>query len=197
MKRQLNGSAGAVLVEYALVLGLLLFASFGAIRYLDRESTAEVDRQADCIATRPPPPSCQPRAVSTTTTLVGTPTSNPTTTTVAPIPAASWELLLPSVDTGEGQWTATVLFSVAFPGVEGDPPTPVPGVELMAEVEVNTGGPIPPLFFVSCITGEDGTCVLEFTTPFPDVTRMVFRNAEVGPPAAGDLDPLWLEAFPP
>lgn len=69
---------GATLVEYALVVALLVVGAIGAIQFLQREGSAEVAAQADCVSTRPPPPSCQIRAVTTSTTRDP---SSPTTTT--------------------------------------------------------------------------------------------------------------------
>ncbi len=113
MRARKTRELGATLVEYALVVSLLLVVSVGAIQGLEDNTEAEVANDFDCVSDRPPPPSCQRFALTTTTTEVidattstteattttteatTTTTEATTTTTAAPVPApttASWDL---------------------------------------------------------------------------------------------------------
>jgi Flp pilus assembly pilin Flp len=168
MRRPLQRSdRGATLVEYALIVALVVVASFGAIQFLTTQSEAEVATQADCVSTRPPPPSCQSRAVtdsttstisadttttteSTTTTTTTTTTSTTTTTPPATTPP-SYELSLTTTTGRAGasqNWSATVspVVTNASNGIVG-------GVEVRFTWAAgsNSGQGI-------CVTGADGSC---------------------------------------
>ena len=67
---------GATLVEYALILAVVVVGGLGAIRYLTDQGSAEVADQADCVSTRPPPPSCIRASVTTVTTVTPSSTSH-------------------------------------------------------------------------------------------------------------------------
>jgi Flp pilus assembly pilin Flp len=178
MRRPLQRSdGGATLVEYALIVALVVVASFGAIQFLTNQSEAEVATQADCVSTRPPPPSCQPRAVTTappasspstptstipadTTTTTESTTTTTTTTTTAPPPATtpppatappSYELSLTTTTGRAGasqNWSAEV-----SPIVTNASNGIVAGVEVRFSWAAgsNTGQGI-------CVTGPDGRC---------------------------------------
>ena len=158
---------GAVLIEYALVLFLLLVGSVGTIELLDRESRKEVNHQADCIATRPPPESCQPRPVTT-----ADPSDPPTSPdTVAPPPDFTGAVSFTNgriEDQPGGIWDAIVDVSLQ---VDGEQATPYGGATVRVRVTI-TAPPTPTPFFIDCLTAADGTCELRFTTPFPGVTGM-------------------------
>jgi len=161
---------GAVLVEYALVLGLLLVGSFGTIQVLEQRSDDEVNRQADCISTRPPPPSCQPRTVTTL------PPSSvpPTTTTTQPQVAGTLTFLTPRIEDlspPDGRWDAIVDVSLQ---ADGPPPSPFPGATVRVKVTI-TAPANPTPFFKDCVTAPDGMCELRFTTPAPGVTEVTFE----------------------
>lgn len=77
---------GATMVEYVLIVSLVALGGLVTVRFLTDQGSAEVADQADCVSTRPPPPSCIRPIVSTTTTVVAPTTSTteaPTTTTTA------------------------------------------------------------------------------------------------------------------
>jgi Flp pilus assembly pilin Flp len=174
MRRPLQRSdGGATLVEYALIVALVVAASSGAIQFLTDQSEAEVATQADCVSTRPPPPSCQPRAVTTAppasspstptnptstipadTTTTTESTTTTTTTTTTPPPATtppSYELSLTTTTGRAGasqNWSAEVspIVTNASNGI-------VAGVEVRFSWAAgsNTGQGI-------CVTGPDGRC---------------------------------------
>jgi len=75
------GVRGAALIEYALALSLFVFVSIGALEMLEDSTREEVANEFDCVSERPPPPSCQLRAVTTTTST----TTTTTTTTEVPV----------------------------------------------------------------------------------------------------------------
>lgn len=82
---------GVTLIEYVLVFTSLVLVTAAGAKYLQANANQQVSMQANCISTRPPPASCQVRAISTTTTLVPPPT---TATTAPPPPSeASWTSL--------------------------------------------------------------------------------------------------------
>jgi hypothetical protein len=169
-RRRLGADRGAVLVEYAVVLSLLLVSSFGVIQLLDDKSRAEVNHQADCISTRPPPPSCQPRTVTTLPPSSIPPTS---ASTIAPPTGTSGTASVSNArieDQAGGIWDAVtdVLFQT-----DGDPAIPYAGATVRVRVTI-TAPPNPTPFFVDCVTGADGTCELRFTTPGPGVTGITF-----------------------
>jgi hypothetical protein len=161
---------GAVLVEYALVLGLLLVGSFGTIQVLEQRSDDEVNHQADCISTRPPPPSCQPRTVTTPPPTI----VPPITTTTQPQITAKVTFLNPRTEDlspPDGRWDAVVDASLQ---VDGPPPSPFAGAIVRVKATIVTpANPTP--FFIDCVTALDGTCELRFTTPAPGVTELTFE----------------------
>lgn len=169
--KRMRADRGAVIVEYALVLALVLVPSFCTIQQLDKSSRTEVNHQANCIATRPPPPSCQPRSVTTLPPGWVIPTS--TTTTQPPsTPSGTLSFLNPAVeDLPGGTWDAIVFASFQ---VAGDPVTP--GVGATVRVRVTITAPANPTpFFIECVTtAPGGLCELRFTTPAPGVTALRF-----------------------
>ena len=75
---------GATLVEYALALAALCVAIIGGVELLTDAGRDELANQANCVETRPPPVSCQIRAITTSTSSGPVSTAAPTTTSTAP-----------------------------------------------------------------------------------------------------------------
>lgn len=112
------------MVEYVLIVAAVVGLGLLAVRFLTSEGSAEVASQADCVATRPPPPSCL-RPVLTTTTSVVTPststtaapttttTAAPTTTTTTTAPASTTTTAAPTTTTTAParQWQGAAEFS--------------------------------------------------------------------------------------
>lgn len=169
-----------MLVEYALVLTLLLLGSAGAIRFLEDEAAQEVDDEAECMSMRPPPPGCQPQAVTTSTTVSGPTTTNPTTTTVLPMASLTWEDSR-SEPIDADLWDAVTEPEVTAPDGDGLN-QPVLGATVRVEAVVTQPPPESTPFFLSCVTDETGRCELRFTTPYPGIQRIELRNAEVTAP---------------
>jgi Flp pilus assembly pilin Flp len=93
---------GATLVEYSLILAVVVVGAIGAISYLADRGSAEVADQADCVSTRPPPPSCIRASVTTVTTVTPPSTSTteaPTTTTTTSAPATTTTTAAPGTTT--------------------------------------------------------------------------------------------------
>jgi Flp pilus assembly pilin Flp len=84
-EHRLRGDTGATMTEYAVVAALLLVVSIGAIKFLQAGANKQINLQADCVSTRPPPVSCQVPAIQTTTTV----SVAPTTPTVPPASGTS------------------------------------------------------------------------------------------------------------
>lgn len=115
---RLRGSVGATLVEYSLIIALVVVPSIGAMNYLTKQANKETNNQADCISTRPPPPSCQVRPVTTTTT-AGDPATSTTSTPSSTVPPSSTTSSTTSSTVSPSSTTSTVPPSTA-------PPTTVP-----------------------------------------------------------------------
>lgn len=126
--RRSQRERGATLVEYSLIFAFLVVIAVGSLQYLTTQAEEQVANQADCVATRPPPPACQVPALDTTTTLVGSPTTAPPVT----IPGggtASWTTPLTSVGT-----TVSGTLTVGMSG------TPIPDALVWYSVTCNPGG---------------------------------------------------------
>lgn len=80
---------GASLTEYALVFTFFVVVAVASLQYLTTSAEDQVSLQADCVASRPPPVECQPPALNTTTTLLGSPTTQPPQT-IPPGGVALW-----------------------------------------------------------------------------------------------------------
>jgi len=176
-----------VLVEYALVLALLLVGSLGVIRFLEGEAADEVDEEAECMSMRPPPPGCQPRAVTTSTSLVGPTTTNSTTTTIVPVASIAWQDSRSEVVTVD-TWDAVTEPEVTAPDSDGLS-QPVQGATVQVEAVVTQPPPESTPFFLTCVTDATGRCELRFTTPFPGVQRVEYRNPTVTVPGM-DIGPI-------
>ena len=166
--RRVRSDRGAVLVEYALVLTLLLVGSLGVIELLGEKSDEEVNRQADCISTRPPPPGCQPRSVTTLPPTSIPPTSVVTTAPPPEVTATATFVNGRIEDQVDGIWDAVI--EVLFE-TDAEPASPYGGATVRARVTiVAPSNPNP--FFIDCLTEADGTCELRFTTPAPGITEL-------------------------
>jgi hypothetical protein len=147
------------MVEYALVLVLFVLAGVASIKFLERVSGEEVDNQANCIETRPPPVSCQILAVTTTTTAPPDPST--TSTTVALPPPLqlgfvnSQAVADPSAPAG---WYAELEVEVS------DTEGPIEGSSVRVGLLVtNPAGSQP--FYSNCLTLADGRCSVRFDPP--------------------------------
>lgn len=79
-----RSSSGATLVEYAFVLSLLAIAIIPVLGMMEDTSRDEVANEFDCVSERPPPTTCQQRALAVTTT-----SASPTSTTSTPATTSS------------------------------------------------------------------------------------------------------------
>ncbi len=195
--RRVAGQRGAALVEYALAVSLLVVASIGAVQFLEDETAAEVDNQADCLSTRPPPTTCQAeplvaaggnnQASSGPGGGGGTPASSPaaigSTVTVATAPAGARYDIVVGVDLFE------------------DPAETVPleGVVMTAQVTI-TQSSVPSrigqFFYVDCVTDAAGHCDFDFDSRFDDVDQVSFDVVAAGIDTAydfGDYTPITID----
>jgi hypothetical protein len=152
-----NRDRGATLVEYSLITALVLVGSLGAIELLTERGQEETDRQVDCVAERPPRASCQIPAIVTTTTAMppSTPTSAPEP---PPLPTEASVSDVTTEDLGDGNWSATVTFTVAEVDSDDIPGPPYDGAV------VNVAWQVPgfPPVAGSCTTNSDGECSVTF-----------------------------------
>jgi hypothetical protein len=152
-----NLERGATLVEYSLITALVLAGSLGAIELLTERGQEETDRQVDCVAERPPRASCQIPAIVTTTTAMppSTPTSVPEP---PPLPTEASVSDVTTQDLGDGNWSATVTFTVAEVDSDDIPGPPYEGAV------VNVAWQVPgfPAVAGTCTTNSEGECAVTF-----------------------------------
>lgn len=98
---------GAALVEYAVVLSVLVIALIPAIDALENTSSAEVNNEFDCVSQRPPPESCQARALAITTTTAPTTTTTAPAVTTTTAPAATTTTAAPITTTSTTSTSTT------------------------------------------------------------------------------------------
>ncbi len=175
-------SRGATLVEFALVLSLVAVASLGAFQALGDATENEVDNEADCISTRPPPSSCLRSAIppTTTTTIGPGPTTPPTsppgppeTVTIDPNPTIT-------TTPAGSRWDVEAVLQLT------DDSTPPDSLEdEVVTVQVTfTGSTVPArvgqFIFVECVINGAGQCTLRFDSQYADVTQLSIDVVAVG-----------------
>lgn len=173
MRRVRRGDRGATVVEYALVLALFVVASIAAAQFVEDETGKEVDNQANCLSTRPPPTSCQLAAIDPVgggAAGNGGPNGGggvPTTETAVVLPAGA-----PQTTSNGPLFDAEVGFTLTDTSGQ-----PIPDEVMTARVTV-TPPPINPasrageFFYVDCVTDNDGSCTFEFNSRFSDVQEV-------------------------
>lgn len=199
--------AGAAAAEYALIFAVFVAGSVGAFEYLTRATTAEVNNQADCVSTRPPPPSCNYRESRPTTTTTAPPsttvpptvtvTSSTTSTTTTTLPPTTTTTIPPTNGAWVSSGTVRVNASLWYARAEiqlTSGGNPVAGARVVGAVRI-LNPPTGQVFLVECTTAANGRCELRYDVPYTDVTRIELsvQSVESVPPA-GTL-PLPLE-FP-
>jgi hypothetical protein len=161
------------MVEYSLVISGVVVVSIASLNYLTEQSTESMDNSADCVSTRPPPVSCQVRAVTTTTatTTPGVTTTiapELTTTTTAP-PVSVVQLGTPGFDHTVSPWTVTPIVEVRT-----DPGTgfvPVEGA--VVTFQFTTFSPNGNQTTVaSCTTSASGQCTWTEPAAYTDGTAI-------------------------
>lgn len=190
---------GAGLVEYALAVALIVSASLGAIQYLEDQTADEVDNQASCLSTRPPPPTDQcvqsdlvrdggaNQAPGGANSGGGSPIQEnatlgpPTVNVVAAPPLYEVTLTVDLMD---------------------DANQPLEGVVMTALVTItqsSASSRIGEFFYVDCVTDAAGRCQFEFDSRFPTVTEVSIDIVSAGEDVSydfGDFDPPVLVAKP-
>lgn len=174
-------------MEYALLVVLVVGASAGAIRSLSDASEDEVANEMDCVSTRPPPPSCQVRAVTTTTTDPSATTSStepPSTSSTTTLPPTDMGWTGTAVTVG-GTWRADAAISLTNGG------EPVEGATVTIRVVI-TEPQIPVTYEISCTTDAAGQCTASFTVPTDlgaPVTGVRFSVLDVTSPQPVETPP--------
>jgi hypothetical protein len=171
-RHEQHDDAGVSLVEYALGIALIIVASLGAFQYLSNQASRQSQQQADCISTRPPPPSCVRTPVPATTTSTTIDPASTTTTLTPPStdpPPTTTEPPRATVTPGAGVATRNPdnSWRIDAPITVTDPASaPVPGAVVTARVLLGTQP-----FVVQCTTDAAGTCTLTFggTTAFDSI----------------------------
>ncbi|MEJ5254441.1 MAG: hypothetical protein WHS89_03755 [Acidimicrobiales bacterium] len=172
---------GASAAEYALIFAVLVAGTVGAFEQVSKATRSEVNNQADCVSTRPPPPSCNFReSRPTTTTTAPPPTTVPptvtvtssTTTTTAPPTTTT------TVPPANGSWASSSSGWVSPPVWYGQGiiqltagSTPVAGAHVIGIVRL-LNPPTGQQFAVECVTDAAGRCVLRYDVSYTDVTRI-------------------------
>lgn len=170
---QSRAARGATLVEYALGVAFIVLACAAAAAALDTGARGEVNNQANCVETRPPPVSCQRPALTTTTTSGNPSTTSTTVPPTVPPAADSTATSFSSVFNPAPFWQGTVNYSVISQG------SPVDGAIVRVRATVNPSGSV---FFVNCTTGASGQCAAVFDTPFSDTQTVIFTVTDVEVP---------------
>lgn len=178
---------GAAVVEYALALSLLVVAGIGAAQFLEDETAAEVDNQADCLSTRPPPTTCQSEPLvaagggnqssSGPGGGGGTPSSSPAT------------IANPTGSTAPNGGKYDISVSVEL---YEDPALtiPLPDVVMTAQVTItqsSISSRVGQFFYVECVTDSSGQCVFDFDSRFDDVDQVSFDIVAAGIDTAYDF----------
>lgn len=182
---KLHNDRAATGVEYALLIAVFASVGIGASKYLTDNANRQVSNQADCVSTRPPPPSCQVRALSGTTTTTNPATTTTTTTTPPPPAAATWNV----TKTAVGGYP-TVNISVTLRSGTN----PVPGATIQFNITYYAPGLSAPGYRTqpaTCVTNASGVCTVSFQSPFNDTTKMVTTMVSV------DSNPAFDGSFPP
>lgn len=117
---------GATIVEYSLLVAAVVVVSLGAIQNLQDNSEAEVANEFDCVSERPPPPTCQKRAVTTTTST----TISATTSTTAPVETTT--------TTEVSTTTTTVATTTTLPGATTTTAAPAVTTAVWSDSGVST-----------------------------------------------------------
>lgn len=179
---------GVAVVEYALVISLLVVAALGSARFLEDETADEVDNQATCLSTRPPPVSCQsePLVASGGNNQAssgpggggGTPVSAPAsigpTVAVATAPNGPLYAITVGVDLFEDP-----AFTV-----------PIEGAVMTAQITI-TQSSVPSkvgqFFYVDCTTDASGHCDFVFDSKFAYADQVSFDVVAAGIDTAYDF----------
>jgi len=178
--------AGATLVEYVLGASLIIVFALGGIGFLSSRATAQASSQANCISTRPPPPSCVrtpvPATVAPTTTGVGPtttltpPSTDPSTTTTAPPQSTVAAGSVTIIGAANAPWSISLPMTVLDAGGQ-----PLAGAVITGRVLL---GRQP--FNVGCTTDVTGTCNVTFG-PIPaaqTTLNLAILTVDSTPPAA-------------
>lgn len=167
-------------MEYALAVSLIVVASLGVIEALEDDTSDEVANQADCISTRPPPPSCQPAALVPLDGSGGGAGGDPGGGIVTPSQSASFD---PPTGTGEASRGSGPVFAVTIDlDLRDASNQPIANQPINAQVVYSGAGPTRTgqFFYVSCTTDDAGSCTMAFDSGFPDVTQLSFDVVAVG-----------------
>ena len=193
---------GATLVEYALVFSLVAVVAIGAVQFLQDESDQEVNNQADCVSSRPPPSGCNYAPVPSEVSHPDPAYTPPPTP--APPPVASPRATLGGMAIiSPNPWTVSGPVHVETQPL-GDPlppPTPNQGVKVRASVVMYYADDSQVLggFGTECVTNGAGDCNLEFTVPDDLVTkiRMTVIGVDSSPAAELPTPNSWGEVVRP
>lgn len=175
-----------------MVLSLVVLASLGVARSVQDKSATEVDQQADCISTRPPPVSCQPTALAGAGGGGpvqggpggggGTPSSVAADITLASGPTAT---------NGAGG-TYDVALGVTLKDAASNP---LPDQVITAQVTISQSSVpsrVGQFFYVECTTNGAGLCNFGVNSRYPDVNELSIDVVSAGVDTNydfGDLSP--------
>ncbi len=175
------------MVEYSLIVALIVVPSILSIKFVTAQGSRQVVNQADCVATRPPPPACQIPALTTTTTLIPPPPTTAPPPPPPPPPAPTFGSMSTSYTPSPASTTAneTVTYNVTITqsglGVDG--------ALLQVQVREYAPGLASPGYLESlfpCTTNGSGTCTYAYTTTYFDASKVEFMvvSADTNPAPA-------------
>lgn len=177
-KRRPN-ERGATLPEYALLLAGIVTAAILLLQFLSTKSGDEVGNQADCLESRPPPASCQIRAVTTTTTV------SPSTVTSTTVPPSTSSTTSTTIVQSSAAWATGSWEYTTSPYWRADGPITItadgqPVADALVTVKVTILEPASGVTqFVTCTTDAAGQCTLSYDVPYTDVTAVRFSIERV------------------
>ncbi len=184
--RRARRDTGVALVEYALVLGLFVIGSLGAIQFLEDETANEVDSQADCISERPPPSSCQPAAATPLDGTGGGAGGDPGGGDPGPTEVAAFQPTTVTATRGAApKYTVDVDLTIF-----DDMAQPLEGELISAQVRITQStvpGRLGQIYYASCSTDASGKCTMSFDSRYNDVTQVSFRVIAVGADTSYDF----------
>lgn len=181
-RRSARRDAGAGLVEYGLALALLVVGSIGAIQFLEDETEDELDNQADCIETRPPPDSCQQAALAPQPAPGDPP---PPPDPPPPVAEATYDEDASEYTVTGDQFEIHLEFNFSSP----TPPTGEVGTVRVTFTDAEPASREGEFEYVTCTVDSSGLCAVDINTQYPGVSQVSVELIALGNETGYTLDP--------
>lgn len=157
--------AGATLVEYSLIVALLVVTSIGVLDFLTERANDQVNNQADCVSTRPPPPECQAPPVPTSD-------PNPVPTTEPTVPPLPVEAFIDAIELEDLDGVVTAQVAVRIADLGGEPAA---GAQVY--LSFYCPGVSTPFIVPAQVTSSSGNTI--FNVPMPCTGNVTFHVYQV------------------